>query len=91
MLKTDPEKYEVVGRQNNHLWLEVLNGGDQGVRVSVPVRHPDYSDKLQRKILRLDIGDVREFILKSGTESRPDWRIEDIEKVDSYSQSQAVA
>lgn len=91
MLRTDLAKYEVVGRQNNHLWLEVLNSDDQGVRVSVPVRHRDYDDDLQRKVLQLDVGDIIELTLESDNESPPDWRIEKIEEVNSHSPVQVVA
>lgn len=83
MLKTTPTEYEVVGRHNNHLWLEVLAGGDQGVRVSVPVRHFEYGQDLQEKILNLDVGEVKTFVLKSESEDRPDWRICEIRESNS--------
>jgi len=75
MLKTEPALYEVVGQQNNHLWLEVLEGGDQGIRVSVPVRAPEYDSDLQAQVLNLSVGDIETFVLESKTENRPDWRI----------------
>lgn len=79
MLKTEPALYEVVGRQNNHLWLEVLKGDDQGIRVSVPVHDATYEEKdLQAQVLNLSVGDVGEFILESEEEYRPDWRISKI-------------
>lgn len=78
MLKTRPALYEVVGQQNNHLWLEVLEGGDQGMRVSVPVRDPEYTDDLQAQVLKLSVGDIGKFILESESESRPNWRIHEI-------------
>ena len=78
MLKTEPALYEVMGRQNNHLWLEVLEGGDQGIRVSVPVHHAEYETELQEQILDLSVGDVGRFVLESESEGRPDWRICDI-------------
>ncbi|USZ69549.1 hypothetical protein NGM10_07405 [Halorussus salilacus] len=79
MLKTEPALYEVVGRKNNHLWLEVLEGGDQGIRVSVPVHNSEYGENLQAQVLRLSVGDVRRFVLESEDEGRPDWRICEIE------------
>lgn len=78
MLKTEPTQYEVVGRRNNHLWIEVLSGGDQGIRVSVPVHHDDYDEPLQEKIFNLSVGDIAEIELKSDKEERPDWRISSI-------------
>lgn len=79
MLKTEPALYEVVGQQNNHLWLEVLEGGDQGIRVSVPVRAPEYDGDLQEQILDLSIGDVETFVLKSEAKKSPDWYICEIQ------------
>jgi len=79
MLKTRPALYEVVGSQNNHLWLEVLEGDDAGIRVSIPVRHSTYEDNdLQSQVLRLSEGDVAQLVLESETEQRPDWRISEI-------------
>lgn len=78
MLKTEPALYEVVGRKNNHLWLEVLEGGDQGMRVSVPVHDSEYEDDLLAEVQNLSIGDVGTFVLKSEDERRPDWRIQEI-------------
>lgn len=91
MLKTTPAEYEVVGRHNNHLWLEVLTGGDQGVRVSVPVRHSDYKRDLQQDILHLDVGDVKTFVLKSESEDHPDWRICEIREPESQMHAPATA
>lgn len=82
MLKTEPALYEVVGRQNNHLWLEVLEGNDQGIRVSVPVHDAEYEAKdLQTQVPKLSIGDVGKFVLKSEEERRPDWRIHEIREI----------
>lgn len=80
MLKTEPALYEVVGRHNNHLWLEVLEGDDEGIRVSVPVYDAEYDDDLQAQVLDLSVGDVRRFVLESEDEGRPDWRIRDIRR-----------
>lgn len=78
MLKTEPALYEVVGRQNNHLWLEVLDQKDQGIRVSVPVLSAEYGDELQDTVENLSVGDVGEFVLESEEGTRPDWRVADI-------------
>lgn len=75
MLETEPALYEVVGRQNNHLWLEVLDQKDQGIRVSVPVLSREYDEELQEAVRGLAVGDVGEFVLESETEERPDWYI----------------
>jgi len=75
MLKTRPAIYKVVGEQNNHLWLEVLEGEDQGMRVSIPVHSTEYSEDLQQDVLNLSVGDVRKFVLESESEGRPKWRV----------------
>lgn len=78
MLRTEPVLYEVVGRQNNHLWLEILEGGDQGIRVSVPVHDSEYSENnVQKQVLNLSVGDVEKLVLVSDSDQRPDWRIEE--------------
>lgn len=78
MLRTEPELYEVVGTQNNHLWLEVLEGPDQGIRVSVPVHSTEYNEELQQKVLGFNIGDVYKLTLVSEQESPPDWRVKEV-------------
>lgn len=78
MLKTEPELYEVAGAQNNHLWLEVLEGPDQGLRVSVPVHSSSYDQETQEKVLDLEVGEVYELILVSDQESPPDWRVNEV-------------
>lgn len=78
MVETKPARFEVVGRHNNHVWLEVLNGGDEGIRVSVPVRHPEYDHELEKRIDSLEVGDVQTFVLKSTRNNLPDWRIVEI-------------
>ncbi|MDZ5812400.1 hypothetical protein U4E84_13705 [Halorubrum sp. AD140] len=78
MLKTEPELYEVAGAQNNHLWLEVLEGPDQGLRVSVPVHSSEYTQETQDKVLDLEVGNVYKLTLVSDQESPPDWKIEDV-------------
>lgn len=78
MLRTEPELYEVAGAQNNHLWLEVLEGPDQGLRVSVPVHSSDYSPETQKEVLNLEVGNVYELTLVSAQESPPDWKIEQV-------------
>lgn len=87
MLKTRPALYKVVGQQNNHLWLEVLEGGDQGMRVSVPVRDSQYTDDLQAQVRRLSVGDVGEFVLESESENRPKWRVHEIRELEGKTDS----
>lgn len=79
MLKTRPTLYEVVGGQNNHLWLEVLEGNDAGIRISVPRRSSDYDEELQEEILELTTGEVHTFELESEAKASPNWRIASID------------
>ncbi len=83
MLKTNPALYEVVGRQNNHLWLEVLEGGDQGIRVSVPVHDAAYDDSVQTQVADVAVGDVGTFVLESESKQRPEWRIDEIRELEA--------
>lgn len=77
MLKTEPALYKVVGRENNHLWLEVLEGDEQGIRVSVPVSDPESESKdIQSR--DLSVGEERKLILESTDERPPDWRLHEI-------------
>lgn len=78
MLRTEPELYEVAGAQNNHLWLEILEGPDQGLRVSVPVHSSEYASEIQDQVLDLAVGNVYELTLVSDQESPPDWRIKEV-------------
>lgn len=78
MMRTEPELYEVAGAQNNHLWLEVLEGQDQGLRVSVPVISSDYDEETQTDIQNLETGGVYQLVLESEDASPPDWRVEEV-------------
>ncbi len=82
MIRTEPALYVVVGRQRNHLWLEVLEGDDQGIRVSVPVHDSAYeSDDLASEIRDLSAGDIGQFVLESDDEGYPEWRIAEIHEL----------
>lgn len=78
MLRTEPELYEVAGAQNNHLWLELLEGPDQGIRVSVPVHSSEYNEEVQNEVLQFEVGDVYELTLVSDQASPPDWRVDEV-------------
>lgn len=82
MLETEREEYRVTRQQNNYLWLEVLRGGDQGMRVSVPISDSDYDDDVQRTVERLDVGEVVEAVLVSEDERQPNWKFEDVTRVE---------
>lgn len=66
MLRTEETEYIVSGVERTHIWLEVLHGPDQGIRVSVPL-----NDDLQD----LSESDVVTAILGSNTENSPNWHV----------------
>lgn len=78
MLKTEEESYLVHSIQKTHIWLEVLEGVDMGMRLSVPRYSSNYSDKLEQKVNNLSEGDVRKFVLVSEDAEDPDWYIKTI-------------
>lgn len=80
MITTRLATYEVIGENNNYLWLEVLEGADAGIRVSVPKTSNAYNDKLQQKINDLSEGDVCKFKLVSKDEQSPNWVIAEIDE-----------
>jgi len=82
MLETERTEYRVTRQQNDYLWLEVLRGGDQGMRVSVPTSAPEYDSDVRRTVDRLDVGDVVEAVLVSEDERRPNWKFEDVTRVE---------
>ncbi|RDZ97011.1 hypothetical protein DEQ92_21365, partial [Haloferax sp. Atlit-6N] len=76
--------------QNNHLWLEVLEGDDVGIRVSVPRYSRAYDEELQEQVLDLDTGDVHEFILESEETTSPNWRIATIDPAEEQDRQTPV-
>lgn len=81
MLVTRPSWFEVVGRQNGEIWLQVQAGEDQGRRVSVPVIHGEYSVQQENQLASLSAGDLCEVTLHSDSETAPDWRVAEIEDI----------
>lgn len=77
MIHTEPAKFVVHSVERAHLWLEVLHGGDQGMRVSIPLYHPDHGDEIDGTLHSLDAGDVVEAELYR-EDQRATWRIDEI-------------
>lgn len=75
---TRPTHFKVVDGKRNHLWVEVLEGDDKGIRVSVPQWHQSYSASLQKQIDGLDGGEIVELAL---VRSDLNWRIKELEVV----------
>lgn len=78
MLKTEQEQYLVHKIRQRHIWLEVINGLDTGMRLSVPRRHQTYSDETTEIVKSFNEGEVYTMTLVSDTEHPPQWRIDSI-------------
>jgi hypothetical protein len=70
-------KKGVFGGTNNHLWFQVLEGEDSGMRVSVPLFHKEYDRDIESKLDSLDDGDiVVASMRREGRDSK--WRITEV-------------
>lgn len=86
MIKTEEMEFEVVGDDNNHLWLRVLHGPDKGMRVSVPVRHPSYGDDELTTLSSVRHGDILTATLISDDEEPPNWRVSSVSRTPAASE-----
>ncbi|MEZ3145038.1 hypothetical protein [Halobaculum sp. MBLA0143] len=78
MPRTEEMEFEVVGSENNHLWFRVLYGSDKGMRVSVPVRHPEYDTSEISILNKLTEGDIVAATLINENGEYAGWRVESI-------------
>lgn len=74
MLVTDECEYIVHGVQRHHIWLEVLEGEDKGIRVSIPMRCEEYDEDMRAKVQNLEEGTIVSAVLVSESEDSPSWR-----------------
>lgn len=74
-VKTKPAKFRVLDKKNTHIWLELLESDDKGMRVSVPLHNTTYDEHVKNALLGLSVGDVRTFELESETKESPNWRV----------------
>lgn len=79
MLRTEEELYCVSGTQSTHVWLEVMEGRDAGLRVSVPRRHHSYDAETAALINDLESGEYVRAVLVS-PEDPPEWHVKHIER-----------
>lgn len=77
MLLTRDAEFLVHGVERHHVWLEALASEDKGMRVSVPLRSPEYSDDLQEAVLSLSENETITCQLESDRDP-PDWRIKSL-------------
>jgi len=82
MLETKRAEYEVTRQQNNYLWLEVLRGADQGIRVSVPIEDESYDEQIRESVERLSEGEHIEAVLVSEDETAPDWKFKEVHAIE---------
>ena len=79
MPRTEEMEFEVVGSENNHLWLRVLYGSDKGMRVSVPVRDPEYDTSEMSTLNGLSEGDIVTATLINKDDEYAGWRVESVQ------------
>lgn len=90
-MKTEEMEFVVVGDQNLHLWLRVLHGPDKGMRVSVPVRHPDYETDHLKTLNKVKRGDIVTATLVSDDVEYPNWRVASVRRTPATSEVTASA
>lgn len=81
MLVTEVERYIVHGVRRHHVWLEVLEGEDTGLRVSIPMRSEEYDDDMRDKVQSLKENMIVSAVLVSESEDAPSWRPRSIEVI----------
>lgn len=90
-MRTEEMEFEVAGRENNHLWLRVLHGQDQGMRLSVPVRDEDHDPEVIERLYGLTEGDYLSAVLESEDTDYPDWRVDDLDLISSPAEKSSGA
>jgi len=73
VLTTRKATYLVSSPQSTHIWFELLHGGDQGVRVSIPKYSRNHSADIAETLQSLDEGTVVTAVLASDTQNPPQW------------------
>lgn len=74
MLVTEEERYMVHGVRRHHVWLEVLEGEDTGMRVSIPMRSEEYDEDIREMVQSLEGGMIVLAVLVSESGDAPSWR-----------------
>jgi len=74
-LKTEKSRYLVTGTRRTHIWLQVLEGPDEGIRISIPRYHDSYTDAIRTVIESVTEGDTVTAVLASDTVTSPNWRL----------------
>lgn len=81
-IKTKKEKYLVSGIERTHVWLEVLQGDDTGIRVSIPLYSKKQNEEITKILHSLEEGDVVSAVLQSPNKLPRKWIINSITKND---------
>lgn len=63
-----------------HLWFQVLEGEDEGMRVSIPLYDEDYSEQVEDILFKLKDGDIVEAELLRESKDKA-WKPSKIELV----------
>lgn len=84
VIKTQKEDYLVKEPRSssprNHIWFEVLEGEDQGIRLSIPVYDSEYSEELLNQMKDLEEGDIVRVVLERDNQEE-NWRPSNVPKV----------
>lgn len=81
MIRTTPAQFIVYAVERTYLWLEVLHGGDQGMRVSIPLYHPDHGDEIEETLHSLSAGDTVDAELYREDQNET-WRVDRLDALD---------
>jgi hypothetical protein len=66
--RTEIAEFRVADVQGNHVWLELLESRDKGMRFAVPVSHPEHDERTEQKLADASKRDRLELALAEDTE-----------------------
>lgn len=71
-VKTDVRMYDVPGA-----WFKNIDSNHEksGFQFIFPLKHPDYSDGLQERLLQLEVGDTIYIQAESTNKKRTTWKV----------------
>lgn len=80
-MKTDMMDFLVVAKGLNAWWLLVLHGEDKGMRINVPIRHPEYSTEVLQQLSTLETDMYITCTLITHDTDYKKWRVDTIEEI----------
>lgn len=81
MIKTKETKCFIYDEKSTYYWVEIIQGKDAGIRISVPKITDNYSSEFQERILNLEKNNLltASFISETTKEERPKWEFIEFE------------